>query len=90
MAPSGFFWGGRFGGTPVTSQLLGLPPARPKTSGIIHETEPIPYHTIPYHTIPYHTIPYHTIPYHTISRLNIGTELVGEGTSAMTSEGHQE
>ena len=26
----------------------------------------------------------------TISRLNIGTELVGEGTSAMTGEGHQE
>ena len=24
------------------------------------------------------------------SRLNIGTELVGEGTSAMTGEGHQE
>ena len=26
----------------------------------------------------------------TLSRLNIGTELVGEGTSAMTGEGHQE
>ena len=25
-----------------------------------------------------------------LSRLNIGTELVGEGTSAMTGEGHQE
>ena len=26
----------------------------------------------------------------TLTRLNIGTELVGEGTSAMTGEGHQE